>query len=234
MKRFVLSVVLAAECLVAAAPAAPPPVKPGRPRCAVERVVIISVDGLRPDCLLLASASVMRRLIMEGAYTLWARTTANATTLPSHASMLTGVAPERHGIDGTRDLSLLQPAFPAAPTVMELAAAADYTTAMVAGKASFTIFNRPGTITFVSRPEAKTAADAGVAALSHGRDDARSRHIPWVIDGPGVKRGYDLSRVPNLQVNTEDSAATACWLLGLAPTEKLDGRAVTAAFAAAD
>ncbi len=308
MKRFALLLVLAAGWPVAAAPATTPLARPARPRPAVERVVVVSVDGLRPDCLLLAPAPVMRGLMQAGAYTLWARTTAIATTLPSHASMLTGVEPRRHGIEGPRVPPLLTPAYPAQPTVMELAARAGYTTAMVAGKASFAIFNPPGSTTIVSLPKTKTVPDAEVAAraeeviarhppdllvvhfagvdaaghkygwgspeqltaiavadaqigrvlsaleragvrdravviltadhggggLGHGRDDARSRQIPWVIHGPGVRRGFDLTRVPDLQVDTEDTAATVCWLLGLQPPAPLDGHEVTAAFASAD
>jgi arylsulfatase A-like enzyme len=73
-------------------------------------------------------------------------------------------------------------------------------------------------------------ADHGGAGKGHGADDMRSRHIPWVVSGPGVKPGYDLNQDAKLQVNTEDTAATACWLLGLPQQAYFDGKPVTAAF----
>ena len=69
------------------------------------------------------------------------------------------------------------------------------------------------------------SADHGGAGKSHGPNDPRSRHIPWIINGPGVRRGYDLTRDAALTVNTEDTFATACWFLGL-KTGKVDGKPV--------
>ena len=62
------------------------------------RVLIISVDGLRPDLALRANMPAVRSLIARGSFTFWAKTTAMAVTLPSHTSMLTGVHPGKHGI----------------------------------------------------------------------------------------------------------------------------------------
>src|SRR4029079_12138294 len=73
--------------------AAPPP----KPLGDIRRVLIISIDGLRPDLLLRADTPVIRKLMNDGCYTFWARTTAASMTLPSHTSMLTGVTPEVHG-----------------------------------------------------------------------------------------------------------------------------------------
>jgi phosphopentomutase len=69
-------------------------------------------------------------------------------------------------------------------------------------------------------------ADHGGAGASHGGRDARSRLIPWVAAGPGVAGGYDLTRDAALQVRTEDTFATACAWLGIAPEKPADGRAV--------
>ena len=56
------------------------------------------------------------------------------------------------------------------------------------------------------------------AGKNHGPDDPRSRHIPWIAVGPGVRHGVDLTTYPKLTVNTEDTFATACWALGIPPT----------------
>jgi len=52
---------------------------------------MISIDGGRPDLLLRAGMPNLRRLMREGSYSMWAKTTAQAVTLPLHMSMLTGV-----------------------------------------------------------------------------------------------------------------------------------------------
>jgi arylsulfatase A-like enzyme len=70
------------------------------------------------------------------------------------------------------------------------------------------------------------SADHGGAGRSHGPNDPRSRHIPWICVGPGLRKGYDLTRDPALTVNTEDTFATACWFLGLRPKGPLDGKPV--------
>ena len=278
--------------------------KPARPFPDVEHVVIISIDGLRPDRLLYADMPTMRGLLAKGAYTFWARTTAVAVTLPSHVSMLTGVTPQKHGISwNSDDLPFLETIYPGKPTVMEMARRAGYSTAMAAGKTKFSTLAKPGTVQFLSLPKKdgqgnqlvaeaaekiilehkpdllfihfpdvdatghrygwasheqleaiertdhdlqrvfaalataaiaeKTiiiiSADHGGAGKTHGPDDPRSRHIPWIIAGPHVQQG-DLTRDVDLVINTEDTCATACYLLGLSQMPYFDGKPVLAAF----
>jgi arylsulfatase A-like enzyme len=69
------------------------------------------------------------------------------------------------------------------------------------------------------------SADHGGAGKSHGPEDARSLHIPWIVCGPGIRRGLDLTTYPKLNVNTEDTCATACGLLGI-QAKDLDGKYV--------
>lgn len=64
----------------------------------LERVVLFSVDGMRPDAMTQADAPAMRRLREQGAYTLSARTVMPSITLPTHMSMFHGVPPEVHGV----------------------------------------------------------------------------------------------------------------------------------------
>src|SRR5262245_62181782 len=59
-------------------------------------VVIISEDGLRPDALLPEYAPRHLELMAEGAVARDATTIEQAYTLPSHASMLSGVPAEMH------------------------------------------------------------------------------------------------------------------------------------------
>jgi arylsulfatase A-like enzyme len=61
-------------------------------------VVVVSIDGLRPDAIAAFAAPTLRRLAREGSFTLRASTITPSKTLPSHTSMLTGEPPERHGV----------------------------------------------------------------------------------------------------------------------------------------
>ena len=96
---------------------------PRRPVPAISHVLILSVDGLRPDLVLRANTPTLHSLLTRGSFTMWARTTDVAVTLPSHMSMLTGVPPEKHRVDWNDD----QPGrYPAWPTLFELARQAGY------------------------------------------------------------------------------------------------------------
>ncbi len=74
------------------------------------------------------------------------------------------------------------------------------------------------------------SADHGGTAGSHGADDVNSRTIPWIIAGPGIRQNFDLTRVGDLQIRTEDTFATACDWLGIDLPKKIDGKPVKAAF----
>jgi hypothetical protein len=64
----------------------------------VSRVVIVSIDGLRPDAIFLASMSNLISLMLSGSFTLGAQTVFPSVTLVAHASMLSGLCPSKHGI----------------------------------------------------------------------------------------------------------------------------------------
>jgi hypothetical protein len=283
--------------------AASQPAKP--PVTGVDHVVIISIDGCRPDVLLRNDTKNIKALFNGGTYTFWARTTPNSITLPSHVSMLTGVNPRKHGVEWNRDMPFYKPMYPNYPTAFYYAKRYGYTTGMAAGKSKFDALTVPGTIDYESVPEKAAAkdpdvalagakmiaahkpnlvfvhlpgndsaghrygwgspeqskavveadeavghivdavreaglaertvliitADHGGAGKSHGPDDARCRHIPWIASGPGVRKGVDLTGDAELEVRTEDTFATACWLLGIPlDTKRIDGRPVVAAF----
>ncbi len=65
-------------------------------------------------------------------------------------------------------------------------------------------------------------ADHGGAGKTHGPEDARSRTIPWILAGPGVRLGLDLSTDGHLDVKTEDTFATVAALLKI-PTQRVEG-----------
>jgi predicted AlkP superfamily pyrophosphatase or phosphodiesterase len=263
-----------------------------------ERVLIITIDGLRPDLLIRGDVPNIRGLLKAGSYTFWARTVPEAYTLPSHASLLTGVSPQKHGVTWNDHI---EQAYPESPTLFEVAKEAGLTTALASGKTKFVVFDKPGTLdwkylprdepildTFVARQaermvrehkpqvlfvhlagvdavghlrgwgspeqlawlgEADKAvgivlgavndagltdstlliltADHGGAGVEHGPNDERSAHVPWIAVGPGVRKGMDLTRYPDLKVNLIDTFATACAALGIKPKVAVEGKPVT-------
>jgi len=122
------------------------------PRAQVtQHVLLVSIDGLRPDAIGASKAPTLQRLIEEGSYTLDAKTILPSTTLPSHTSMLTGQPPERHGVLWnnvlTADADLVD-----VPTVFGIARARGYRTAAFFSKAKFQSLQRPGTLDYSQAP----------------------------------------------------------------------------------
>lgn len=62
------------------------------------KVILISIDGMRPDGLLASGNPYVKELQQIGSYTFDARTVFPSVTLPCHMSMFHSVPPERHGI----------------------------------------------------------------------------------------------------------------------------------------
>jgi predicted AlkP superfamily pyrophosphatase or phosphodiesterase len=79
--------------------ATPIPTITQTPQHLMKRVIILSIDGLRPDAIELAPMPNLLELMKTSAYSLTAQTTRPSATLPAHASMLTGSCPSKHGVD---------------------------------------------------------------------------------------------------------------------------------------
>lgn len=117
-----------------------------------EHVVIISIDGLRPDAIDKFGAKTLQRLMREGTYTLKAQTILPSKTLPSHTSMLTGVDADKHGITWNTD-EVDDHGHVDVPTVFGLAKAQGYQTAAFFSKTKFHHLETPNTIDYVRSPK---------------------------------------------------------------------------------
>src|SRR5438093_1368185 len=69
------------------------------PPAYADNVVIIMVDGLRPDALRQAKVPTLDGLINRGASTMKAQTVEPSLTLPAFASMMSGLPVAQHGVD---------------------------------------------------------------------------------------------------------------------------------------
>ncbi|HEU0107937.1 MAG TPA: alkaline phosphatase family protein [Vicinamibacteria bacterium] len=181
-------VALASGCGHSAAQPTPPlpvvPVAAPTP----PRVVIFSIDGLRPDALLQAGAPAITGLAARGASTWRAQTVMPSTTLPSHASMLSGYLPSAHGI--TWDDYRPENGPIAVPTVFAVARAAGLRTVLVAGKEKFRQLDVPG---MVQRFDLCAADDQEVASRAAGEAmagfDLMFVHLPQT-DLTGHAQGW--------------------------------------------
>jgi arylsulfatase A-like enzyme len=101
----------------------------------IERVLLLSLDGARPDALLQVEAPNIMALAARGASAWTAQTILPPATLPAHASMLTGLDVSEHGMSHNDSLYPC-PAIEA-PTFLTMAVEAGFRAAMVVGKEKF-------------------------------------------------------------------------------------------------
>ena len=134
------------------APGTARPIAHGR---VTDHVVIISIDGLRPDAIERFNAATLQRLMREGTYARDAQTILPSTTLPSHASMLTGVDVDVHGVHWNSDETSRRLGPVSVPTVFSLAHAAGFRTAAFFGKAKLEHLHVPRTLDHVRSQESR-------------------------------------------------------------------------------
>lgn len=126
-----------------------------RPALAVtEHVIIVSIDGLRPDAIEEYDLQTLKRLMSGGSYALDARTILPSKTLPSHTSMLTGRTPDAHGITFNKEMP--DHGVVEVPTIFELARARGYHTAAFFSKAKFRHLDRENSYDHRRAPASNT------------------------------------------------------------------------------
>lgn len=125
---------------------------PGPAGAATDHVIVISIDGLRPDAIEHFGAKRLQRLMREGAWSLEAQTIYPSKTLPSHTSMLTGVPPDAHGVLWNSDETDVHGVVEVT-TVFEAAKRAGFGTAAFFSKSKFHHLQKPGTLDYTQAPD---------------------------------------------------------------------------------
>ena len=140
-------------CAVASAGTLPfPTIGRETPAGAVSsHVVLVSMDGLRPDAIGQFRASALQRLMREGTYTLSARTILPSKTLPSHTSMLTGEDVDEHGITWNSN-QVGDHGHVEVPTIFDVAHGRGFHTAAFFSKTKFEHLQREGTLDYTQAP----------------------------------------------------------------------------------
>jgi predicted AlkP superfamily pyrophosphatase or phosphodiesterase len=159
-KSLLLAIVALAACSRAQTQPQPSVLQQGAPRPlhgrVTDHVIVISIDGLRPDAITRYNTPTIQRLMRDGRYSLTAQTISISRTLPSHTSMLTGVDADVHGIHWNSDKTGKY-GYVKVPTVFGLARDAGFSTAAVFSKTKFHHLAPPSTIDYVKAPEGKLA-----------------------------------------------------------------------------
>jgi predicted AlkP superfamily pyrophosphatase or phosphodiesterase len=192
---------LATACGSPSGPSENPEPRPA-PSAAPPRVVIVSMDGVRPDAVSQGDAPNLARLAARGAFTWGAQTVFPPTTLPAHASMLSGYLPPAHGIL----FNELRPARGPIPcaTVFSVARAAGLRTALVAGKDKFGQLNKPGSLDdFLIVDGDPAVASEAVVRIAAGFDLVFA-HLPQT-DLAGHAHGW-MSAAYMAQLGRSDEA----------------------------
>lgn len=129
--------------VVAAAP-------PATGRSAIRHVIIISEDGLRPDALMDVHPPVHDAVMHKGSWSMSARTIRHASTLPSHAAMLSGYDMAEHGLSWNSWKP--ERGYIRVPTIFTAAEHAGGHTAVFVGKRKLEHITPPGSVDVFSRP----------------------------------------------------------------------------------
>lgn len=200
--RFVLALALALTTL--------------SPSSAADHVVLISIDGLRPDAITSEAAPTLQRLIKLGTYCPNAKTLNRSLTLPSHTSMLTGLRIERHGITWNR----YREGHLKSPTALALAKAAGRTTGAWIAKRKLRYLLAPESVDEIYGPsgarigpEPDTSA-SGIATAFAASWKLRRFAFSFIHlrepDSAGHEHGW-LSPGYMAAVTASDSAVATIW-----------------------
>jgi predicted AlkP superfamily pyrophosphatase or phosphodiesterase len=149
MRALVGGGAVAITMVLSGAGAQPEAVLPG---AVSDHVIVISMDGMRPDAIEKYGAKTLQRMMREGTYAQEARTIFPSKTLPSHTSMLTGVPPEVHGITWNDD-RVDEHGKVDVQTVFEVAKAQGYHTAAFFSKSKFHHLQKEGTLDYTQAPD---------------------------------------------------------------------------------
>lgn len=162
-----------------------PTVTPTTPR----RVLIISVDGLRPDALSAERTPHIWELAQTGAYTWAAQTISPSITLPSHTSMLSGVDFYQHGVWWNDDNPDRPPI--TVPTLFELTFNEGMRSLAVYGKTKISLIAKPEftTQSIYALGDVGVSMRFGQLLAQEGPFDLMFTHLPEV-DMTGHASGW--------------------------------------------
>jgi len=156
-----------------------------------KHVFIVSFDQGVPEIMQESEMPTVKKMVAEGASSWEAFTIVPSSTLPAHASMLTGVGIQKHQVlwnDWIPTNGMVK-----VPTVFSLAKENGLTTAMFVGKEKFKHLNTPGSIDVFAIPgDARSVAETFAAEFPKLKPNLCFIHFADP-DGAGHKEGVGSS-----------------------------------------
>ena len=175
----------------------PPPADQLPASSVTRHVIVVSVDGLRPDAIAMFGAPTLQRLMQEGSYSLAARTIDPSRTLPSHTSMLTGLGPEQHHVLWN-NVATAKAETIDLPNIFSVARSHGYRTAAFFSKAKFQPLQLDGTLDYSQAP-------GGLfGKWSAARTIDRRRRVPRDLEAEPALRAPAGSRLERTHVGMDE------------------------------
>jgi hypothetical protein len=166
-------------------------------------VVILSLDGCRPDAFAAAKARNLMRFGSDNTRAARAMTIPMSLTLPSHSSMLSGYDLEHHGVNWNTPQPEL--GYIKVPTIFSIAHAAGLRTVMVMGKGKFLTLQLPDTLDEIHEVSGDETGinDQAIFIARKGNFDLMFIHFPnpdltGHLEG-WMSPGY-LARIANIDL----------------------------------
>ena len=151
-------------------------------------VVVLSIDGLRPDAIN-ASSPVLQQLRQNGASAPVAKTIKRSNTLPSHASMVSGVDEDLHGM--VFNAYRPERGHIRFPTMFRIAHASGLETAMFVAKKKLVQLAEPGAVDSFNLGGVRCQRVAGMASEYIGKSHPGVVFVHFSEpDGAGHKHGW--------------------------------------------
>lgn len=119
------------------------------------KVILISVDGMRPDGFLNCKNPYIEDMMKKSYYTLNGTTVLPSVTLPCHLSLFHSVTPQRHGITSNQFVPMARPV----DSLFEQLYRGKATSAMYYGWEPLRDVARPGTLTYSEFIKAREPAE---------------------------------------------------------------------------
>jgi arylsulfatase A-like enzyme len=170
-----------------------------------ERVIIISIDGCRPDAFGPAGAVTIRSLVERGAYCWKAETIRPSITLPSHTAMLTGLDFAHHGVVWNN----YRPGYLVHPSVFSVVTQTGKKTAMLFSKDKFHFLANPACVSWIYGPPVPNKVPKREDFTDPEQLQAMLRKEEEAAKAPPKKPPAPTSLTPGEMMTTADLLARA-------------------------
>lgn len=141
------------------------------------KVILISVDGMRPDGFLTCGNPFIHEMMQRATYTLDGQTVLPSVTLPCHMSLFHSVTPQRHGVTTNLYIPMARPI----NSLFEQLARSGSINAMYYGWEPLRDVARPESLTFATYINAYTEESTDTALTTEALACIEKNHPDFVF-----------------------------------------------------